>query len=154
MTTLRMLSVHGALLTTGLMAGIYVAFSIGVMPGLARTDDQTYVTAMRAMNESILNGWFAVIFGGPLVLGLVAALTHLGPGRRATLAWLGAALALYVVSLLVTGAVNVPLNDDLAAAPSVTEAREAFHDAWVRSNVVRSVTAIASFAALVGAVRS
>lgn len=154
MTTIRLLCLHGALLTSGLMAGIYVAFSIAVMPGLARTDDQVYVTAMRAMNVSILNGWFAIIFGGPLVLGLAAALTHLGPDHRATLAWLAAAVLLYLVSIVVTGTVNIPLNDDLASASSLAEAREAFHGVWVRWNAVRCVAAVGAFAALVGAVRS
>lgn len=154
MTTIRLLCLHGALLTTGLMAGIYVTFSIAVMPGLARTDDQVYVTAMRAMNVSILNGWFAIIFGGPIVLGLAAALTHLGADHRTTLAWLAAAVILYLVSVVVTGALSIPLNDDLASASSVTEAREAFHDAWVRWNVLRCVAAVGGFAALVGAVRS
>jgi uncharacterized membrane protein len=46
------------LVTTGLMAGIYLAFSMAVMPGLAKNDDRTYVAAMRGMNSAILNGWF------------------------------------------------------------------------------------------------
>ena len=73
METVRDVSLVATLVTTGLMAGVYAAFSIAVMPGLARTDDRTYVHAMRGTNIAILNGWFAIIFGGPLLFGAVAA---------------------------------------------------------------------------------
>jgi len=66
----RDLSLVTQLVTTGLMAGIYLGFSIAVMPGLARGSDRTYVDAMRGMNTAIL-GWFFVVFLGPLPLGIV-----------------------------------------------------------------------------------
>ena len=55
METVRQLSLVADLVTTGLMAGVYLAFSIAVMPGLARSEDRTYVEAMRGMNVAILN---------------------------------------------------------------------------------------------------
>ena len=65
--SLRMLSLLAATLATGLMAGLYFAFSCAVMPGLARTDDRTFVAAMQWINVRILNGWFALAFGGAFV---------------------------------------------------------------------------------------
>jgi uncharacterized membrane protein len=41
--------------TTGLMAGLFAAFSYAVMPGLARTDDATFVRSMQRINVAILN---------------------------------------------------------------------------------------------------
>ena len=37
-------------------------------------------------------------------------------GSRQVVRWLAAALALYGVAFMVTGAVHIPLNDDLARA--------------------------------------
>ena len=152
MEALRTASLIATLLTTGLMAGVYVAFSIAVLPGLARTSDSTFVEAMRAMNIAILNGWFAVVFGGPLVFGLVAVGTRVTAGERTELGWTVLGVALYVLTLGVTAAVNVPLNNRLQDSALVEEARSAFERRWVRWNGVRSVLCVTAFAALTAAV--
>ena len=149
MDNVRELAVAADLVTTGLMAGIYLAFSIAVMPGLARRDDRTYVEAMRGMNAAILNGWFFVVFVGPLPLGVVAVVTRL-PDHD-SLGWTILALALYAVTLVVTGVANVPLNNRLDSTEPLEEARALFERSWVRWNVVRTVVCLASFVALVPA---
>ena len=40
-------------LTTGLVAGLFYAFSCAVMPGLRRTDDAVLVATMTAVNRAI-----------------------------------------------------------------------------------------------------
>lgn len=133
--------------TTGMMAGLFGAFSYAVMPGLARTDDATFVQAMQRINVAILNGWFGTCFGGALVLTALAAVLLRGrPEQR----WVLAGLVLYVVVLVVTFAVNVPLNDRLAAAggTGAAAAREAFETVWVRWNVVRAGASLAAFGCL------
>lgn len=124
--------------TTGLMAGLFAAFSYAVMPGLAGTDDATFVGAMQRINVAILNPVFGLLFGGALVCtGVAAVLLRGRPEQR----WVLAGLGLYVLVLVVTMAVSVPLNDRLASAGTAdpAAAREAFEAAWVRWNVVRSV---------------
>jgi uncharacterized membrane protein len=98
MDTVRDLSLVATLVTTGLMAGIYLAFSIAVMPGLARNDDRTYVDAMRGMNVAILDGWFFVVFLGPLPLGILGVITRLPDDDG--LAWAVLAVVLYAATLL------------------------------------------------------
>ena len=44
-----------ATITTGLMAGLYYAYACSVMPGLSRTDDRTFVSAMQQINVAIIN---------------------------------------------------------------------------------------------------
>ncbi|MCW2762647.1 MAG: hypothetical protein JWR85_2848 [Marmoricola sp.] len=146
MGTVADVSLFAALLTTGLMAGLYLTFSIAVLPGIGRTDDATFVSAMRAMNSAILNPVFRIVFGGPLVLDLVAVATRLPD--ESGIGWTVAALILYVVTLVITFVVNVPLNNSLDATEPVEAARSLFETSWVRWNVVRSVVCIASFAAL------
>lgn len=132
--------------TTGLMAGLFAAFSYAVMPGLGRTDDATFVQSMQRINVAILNGWFGICFVGALVFTTVAVLAHRG---RPGLGWIIAGLALYAAVLVVTFAVNVPLNNRLnAATVDLAAAREAFERTWVRWNVVRTVLCTAALGCL------
>jgi uncharacterized membrane protein len=126
----------------GLAAGLFATFSYAVMPGLRRVDDPTFVAAMRSMNAAIINGWFALVFVGSLVLTIVAVIVYDDP------AWIVAALVLYVAVLVITGVVNVPLNNALAAVGD----RAAFERRWVRWNVVRTIGSVAAFGCLVVAV--
>lgn len=139
-------SLLAATVTTGLMAGLFAAFSYAVMPGLGRAGDAAFVEGMQRINVAILNGWFGVCFGGALVFSVLAAVLQHGAGRR----WIVAGAVLYLLTLVVTMAVNVPLNDKLAAAGSTDPhaAREAFETAWVRWNVVRTVLNTVAFACL------
>ena len=117
-----------------------------VMPGLRRVDDRTFVAVMQNINVAILNGWFLVVFLGPLVLGVVGALQF---WRTPVVPWVLGGLALYVLTLVVTFAVNVPLNNALAdAGADLAAARAAFEASWVRWNLVRTVTSTGAFVQL------
>jgi uncharacterized membrane protein len=154
MTSLRSAVLFAATLTTGLAAGLFASWAYSVMPGLARADDRTFVTAVQRMNVAILNGWFAVCFGGALVFGVAAALLHLGGPDRRALPWIVAGALLYIAVVVVTFAANVPLNDRLAAAGDPARIRDlaavraAFEAGWIRWNVVRAVLNTAAFGCL------
>ena len=143
----RTAALVAAVITNGLMAGLFAAYSYAVMPGLGRAGDRTFVEAMRQTNAAILNGWFGVCFGGALVFSVAAVLLHLG---RPGLPWIVAGLVLYGAVLAVTFRVNIPLNDALAAAgeSDPAAARAAFEGAWVRGNVVRAVLSTGAFGCL------
>jgi uncharacterized membrane protein len=74
-----------------------------------------------------------------------------------TLIWIGVALALNVIAFAVTAGLNVPLNDQLAAAgdPAAiadpAAVRADFESAWVRWNIVRGVLHTLAFVVLSGA---
>ncbi|MFQ6143822.1 DUF1772 domain-containing protein [Streptomyces seoulensis] len=148
-----------ATVLTGVMAGIYFAFSVAVMPGLGRSDARTFVEAMRRINEAIQNGWFGLAFGGALVLGLVAAFQHRHGEGRPALPWIIAGVVLYVISLLITVGFSVPLNNQLAAAGSpgtvhdLAAIRARFEATWVRWNVARTLVTTASLCCLAWAIR-
>lgn len=138
-----------AVLTTGLMAGLFAAFAYAVMPGLARAGDAAFVESMQRINVAILNGWFGGCFAGALVFSVLAAVLHLDADRRPALPWIAAGAGLYLLVLVVTFAVSVPLNDRLAAATGdPAAARAAFETAWVRWNVLRTVLSAAAFGCL------
>ncbi|WP_329128559.1 DUF1772 domain-containing protein [Streptomyces caniferus] len=162
-----------ATLGVGLMAGLFTAFAYAVMPGLRRSDDRTFVQAMRNINRAIVNGWFLLPFLLPIpLLVLAAILARNGPGRIA-LPWILAALVLYLAGFLVTGGVNVPLNNALDKAPTnegpaasggsggsgdpadrsgdLQAARDGFEGRWVTWNLVRALAHTAAFGVLVWA---
>lgn len=136
--------------TTGLVAGLFYAYSCSVMPGLRRTDDSTFVDAMRSINEAIRNGWFALSFAGALLFTTTAAILQFAVDQRPALPWTVAALTLYLATLIITGRGNAPLNEQLAGTPGVDHAtlRTDFEGPWTRLNLARTVTSTAAFGCL------
>src|SRR3954449_9662984 len=71
-----------AAVVAALQAGTYFTWSTGVMPGLARVDDRTFVDAVQQMNIAIVNPVFITTFlGAPVLAGAAALVTH-GSARR------------------------------------------------------------------------
>jgi uncharacterized membrane protein len=139
-------------LTMGLAAGTFLLYAHTIMPGLAKTDDRTFVGAFQHIDRAIINPWFMVTaFLGALVFTSAAAITSRGtPAMR----WIIAALVLYLMTVVITMAVNVPLNDAIKAAgdPShidVTLVRQRFHESrWAAWNLLRVATTTPAFGLL------
>jgi uncharacterized membrane protein len=146
----RSAALLAATVSTGMMAGLFAAFAYAVMPGLARADDRTVVVAMQRINESIQNGLFFLLFAGALVSTAIAAALYLSADRTAPLPWIIVALVLYVATLVITFAANIPLNNLLADGGDADPAglRDRFEAAWVRWNILRTVTCSAAFVSL------
>ncbi|MFI1827163.1 DUF1772 domain-containing protein [Streptomyces sp. NPDC020412] len=154
MTSFSTAVLTAAIVCNGLLAGTFFAFACSVVPGLRHVDDATYVTAFRAINRAILNGWFLSVFMGAPVLAVVAAV--LRPDGTAFV-WLVVGAACAIATFAITAAVNVPLNQRLDAAPTdsptaLTEARRAFEPRWNRAHLVRTLTSVAGAASLTLAV--
>jgi len=151
MEVTRAASLIAATITTGLIAGLFFAFTYSVMPGLAQTTDRTFVEAMQRINVAIVNGWFLSCFLGALVFGIVATAFNFGNG--AVFGWALAGTVCYVATLIITVRFNIPLNDALpAAVPDDPGAiRRQFEAPWIRWNLLRVVTSLGAFGCLVGA---
>ena len=153
---LRGTSMVLAILAAGLLAGLIYAFSVSVMPGLAGTDDRTLVHAMQQINLAIINPWFFLsFFGTPLLIALAWVL-HLGRGRSSALIFISLAFLAALATLVITMALNVPLNNALDAAgrdpdriTDLSTVRESFEGAWVRWNNIRTLTSTAALGFLV-----
>ena len=142
-----------AAVLAGLQAGTYYTWASGVMPGLARTDDRTFVHAMQQMNVAIVNPVFLLSFlGAPVLAG--AAIWAGGPAARP---WAIAGAALALGTIVITFAGNIPLNDALDAAGPVSRitdlaaVRADFEGLWVKLNVARTLTSVGAMACLVWA---
>ncbi|WP_063042782.1 anthrone oxygenase family protein [Nocardia pseudovaccinii] len=157
MFALRLAALVAATLATGLIAGVFYAYAISVMPALNRTDDRVLIDVMQKINVVIINPWFMLGFLGTVGFTLLAAALHLGKEHRTTLIWLGVALALNVIAFAVTSGLNVPLNDQLAAAGDpaqigdLAKVRADFESAWVRWNILRAILHTLAFLVLTGA---
>ena len=143
-----------AVLCVGLMAGIFWGFALSVMPGLARVGDVTFVATMQQMNAAIENVVFGAIFLGGVVFPAVAVATEAIARRRAGALLAGLGLVLYVATVGITMAVNIPLNETLATAheahgQSAAAARAAFEQPWVAAHLVRTLTCTAAMACLI-----
>ena len=140
-------------ISNGLLAGVFFAFSCAVTPGLRRVDDRSYVRTVRAVNSAILNGWFLSVF---LIAPLAAVGSALAPfiiadSEPSTLLVIGVICS--VLTFAITAAVNVPLNRGLDEAPieaaeAQRAARNVFETRWNRWNLMRTLSSIAAFVVL------
>jgi uncharacterized membrane protein len=139
----------------GLGAGLFYGYQISVIRGLAEVEDVSYVTTFQALNDTIVNAWFAPVFFGTVpLIGIALVLNRRAP--RPVKIFIALALVLHIASFAVTVAGNVPLNNDLARVDPVTVesaalARADFEDQWNRLHLVRTLLSVAGFTSLVGA---
>jgi uncharacterized membrane protein len=129
-----------AVIASGLQAGTYYGFSVGVMPALAAGNDLTYLAAMRQINTAIVNSWFLLTFlGAPLLAALAAVLTFT---PRRVLASTTTGFAFALATFVITVSVNAPLTDALVAlgTSDPAAAREGFEQGWSAWNTGRALT--------------
>ncbi|MGH2746275.1 MAG: DUF1772 domain-containing protein [Thermoleophilaceae bacterium] len=143
-----------AVIAMGLLAGLFYAFDIAVMPGLTAADDRTLVDAMQQMIAKIENpAFFLTLLGAP-ALAAVALSQARRSGSAKTAGWIVAGLALYTVMVVVTFAVHFPLNDELKQAgdpariENLAAVRDDFVTPWVAWNIVRTLATTAAFGCL------
>jgi uncharacterized membrane protein len=153
MDAMRTVLLMAATLSMGLVAGVFTLYAHTIMPGLAKTDDRTFVAAFQAIDRKIINPWFlAGGFFGAIVFTGVALILHVG---HVGSPWIASALAAYAITVGITLVVNVPLNDRIKAAGApdqiadLAAVRRQF-DAprWTNWNLVRVVTTNAAFGLL------
>jgi uncharacterized membrane protein len=149
---LRLTTLMGAIFTMGMVAGTFALYADTIMPGLRKTDDRTFVAAFQQIDRAIINPWFMITaFGGALVLTGAAGLANRGTPAFPPIA---VAFGLYLVAVIVTVAVNVPLNDAIKAAGDpahidVAQVRAQFGEArWAAWNLLRVATSVPAFGLL------
>ncbi|MFI8532313.1 DUF1772 domain-containing protein [Streptomyces aquilus] len=138
-------------LGTGLVAGVFCAFSTFVMRGLAALPPAQGVAAMNAINVAALRPAFMLVFVGSAVLCAVLAVVTfvLLPDDGTVELLVGSALYL-VGSFGVTMVANVPRNEALLKLDAGTPEAAAYWPTYVREwTMWNHVRMIASGAAAV-----
>ncbi len=138
-----------AALGSGLMTGVFFAFSAFVMKALARLQPAQGIAAMQSINVAVINPLFLTAFLGTAVACVALALSSLLTWHRPGAAYLLAGSLAYLAgTFLVTLVFNVPRNDALAAAEPATAAGAilwaGYLTAWTAWNHVRTAAALAA----------
>jgi uncharacterized membrane protein len=143
---------------SGVMGGLFFAFSTSVMPALGRIAPGGGIAAMQAVNVVIQNPVFFIAFFGPALLSLVlAAAALLGWHGGGSLA-IYAGAAFYLIGIIaVTVVFNVPMNNALMAVDPASGEGASFWTSylsnWTAWNHVRTVSGIAACVSFILALR-
>ncbi len=141
-----------AVASTALMAGLWFAWAVSVIPGTRLVPDRTYVTTMQTINRAIINPGFILPFLLTPVLLAVAGIAQWRGGDQRRGGLLLAAAGTYLVGVLgVTGGGNVPLNNALDRIPlaeasdaDVHTARTTYEGPWNRWHGARTLANLAA----------
>jgi uncharacterized membrane protein len=141
-------------LGSGVMAGLFFAFSAFVMTALGRIAPAAGIAAMQSINVTILNPVFFSVFFGTVATSLLLGVAALFKwGEPASVYLLVGSLLYILCSLLVTIFFNVPLNDGLdAVAPDSAEGAATwarYFAPWMAWNHLRAIGCLAATAAFI-----
>ncbi|MCV3207945.1 DUF1772 domain-containing protein [Mesorhizobium sp. YC-39] len=150
--------IFSAAIGSGIVGGVFFAFSNFIMPALARLPAAGGITAMNSINITVITPLFmTALFGTGLVCLVLIAGAVIGWGQPGSL-WLLAGALLYLVgNPIVTMVFNVPLNNALATVDpaSVNGATvwTTYLRDWVMWNHVRTITAVVALGCFIFAWR-
>jgi uncharacterized membrane protein len=138
-----------AALGSGLVGGVFFAFSSFVMKALERITPGSGIAAMQSINVAVINPSFVSVFLGTttasVVLVLVAVWRWRAPGTECML--LGGCFYL-AGTFLVTLMFNIPRNEALvlvdSSSPEADAAWREYVGGWKRWNHVRTIAALAA----------
>jgi uncharacterized membrane protein len=138
-----------AAIGSGLVAGIFFAFSSFVMAALGRIPPEQGITAMQSISITVLNPAFLTAFlGTGVVCVALAAGSYVWWGEASGKLLLAASLIYLVGCIGVTMVCNVPLNDALAAvqptAPEAAALWSRYLTTWTAWNHLRTVAPLLS----------
>lgn len=138
METLTLVVAFVNLVLLGAVYGVFFAYSNSVVPGLDRGEHAR--AAMRDINVVIINPRFLATFVGPVVTTAATGFLLLGIDETTpALLYFAAAVVYLLGSLVVTGRLNVPMNNALEDG-TLTWADYA--PRWRRWNTVRTVSSM------------
>jgi uncharacterized membrane protein len=145
-----------AALGTGLVGGVFFAFSSFIMKALAHLPAAKGIAAMQAINVAVINPLFmGVLFGTALLCLLLAAYSLTSLGHSGSYLLLTGSLLYLLGAIAVTVIFNVPLNDALARVDPESTAGASlwasFLTTWSAWNTVRTVGSVLASAAFIAA---
>jgi uncharacterized membrane protein len=131
---------------TALVAGLFFAWSVSVILGLARLPDKQYISFMQATNRAIQNPLFFTAFFGAAILLPISTFLHLGQAGR--FSFLLGGTIFYLIGVMgVTIFGNVPMNNtldrfdlDSADVEEIALERKNYEGRWNFLNHIRSVS--------------
>jgi uncharacterized membrane protein len=146
MSTFELLTLVCAI-GSGLIAGVFFAFSTSIMRALGTLPPPHGIAAMQSINIVIINPWFLSVFLGTAAACVVTFVMSIARWQSASTAGPLIGSVLYLVGVIVvTFRCNVPRNDALAAAaPEGADGAALWVDylaTWTFWNHVRTLAAV------------
>lgn len=133
-----------AVVGSGVLAGVYTAFSTMVIPALRRGTARDAAAAMTAINRRAERGPFLLLFGGTAVAAAALGVSGLVGGSTLDVVVAGASLSGTAITVLW----SVPLNRSLDRGGA--DEWDRYARSWTRWNTVRAL--LSAIAAVVAAV--
>jgi uncharacterized membrane protein len=145
--------VIATLIGSGVIGGVFFAFSSFTMKSLARLPSPDGIAAMQSINVVVLNRSFLGTFMGTAAISLLLIVLSLMQWSTEASPFILTGAVLYLVgTFVVTIAGNVPLNNRLAAASASDENAaslwEHYLERWTQFNTLRTIAAVAAALAL------
>ncbi|MEM7014315.1 MAG: anthrone oxygenase family protein [Verrucomicrobiota bacterium] len=133
---------------SGIMCGLFFAFSNFVMAALAELPNSKGGDAMRLINRRIINPAFFVLFFGSAVISLLAVSLSIWNWDSPRSRWVLVGGLCYLIGcMFVTMFRNVPLNNRLDPVDDQPMDWQTYVRRWLPWNHVRTVGTLASTAA-------
>jgi uncharacterized membrane protein len=141
-------------LGSGLMAGVFFAFSAFVMNALSRLPAAQGIVAMQSINiAAVTPAFMTALFGTAAACGILALVSLFAWHRRGSGYLLAGSLSYLIWAVLVTVLFNVPLNERLAlTTPATAESGTlwaSYLTRWTAWNHVRAIGAFTAAALLI-----
>ena len=143
---------YGAVILTGLSAGLFYAWSVSVIPGTQKVGELAYLETMQSINRAILNPAFYLIFFGSLFFLSISSIYEFHSNKVTFWLFLSSSIFYLIGTFGVTILGNVPLNNQLEALdlvkmnPNQMKEFRTFYEAnWNRLHLIRTVFAVVSF---------
>ncbi len=155
---LNLTLIIAAILGTGLVAGVFLAFSSFIMEALGRVPPPAGMAVMQQINISVITPLFMIILFGTAIVCMLLGINAFLGGFGWHNILLIVAMAFYVLGVIgVTLVCNVPLNDELATASPIHETGIALWSRyltnWTFCNTVRGLASSAACAVFALALR-
>jgi uncharacterized membrane protein len=133
---------------SGIVGGVFFAFSTFVMKALDRVPASQSISAMQAINKAAPNGWFMAALFGTAFACIAVGIAAIGRWGKPGAPYLLIGGAIYLISVIVTMAYHVPRNNALATVDpnGVDSVRRwaAYGPAWTAWNHLRTISSIAA----------
>ena len=152
-----------SLILSAAIFGFFYAWTVSTMWGLDQADPKIAIAAMQSMNASVRNAAFAPAFFGTAPMFLITALAARATPRAALL-FLAAGLIYGLAAMGLTMAINVPMNEALAATTipedpaQAAEVWTSYSAPWQTWNQIRTLTSglafVTGLAGLIALVRA
>ncbi|MFK7811053.1 MAG: DUF1772 domain-containing protein [Maribacter sp.] len=142
-----------AIISTGIMTGVFFTWSNAVTPGIGKLGDMEYLSSLQSMNRAILNTPFRIIFMAAVIcVALVFAIHFKSYGSPIFWILLTAFAIYWIGAFGVTFFGNIPLNQILEkteletiSAMDAKSLRISIENKWNSLNWIRTYSSLSSF---------